>query len=226
MNTITYRGFPPVLHEYRRAMDETTEHVLVELPNGPAKITTDNKKERFKLEYAGDPVFQGSVILIRDGERMSLKDAHCRLFTVSKSDGWDVVTQSIRVAAVGALPGDVIVMRGHAIDPGGGSVIEMPVEICGSIYRQDQDWLLSAKSDVRISTMWEDVPVRRSRVDPVAASAEGTPAQSSRRGTPDAILVESGQAPAVATQAVIEAEGADVTLQFRPHYKKRHVGRK
>ena len=114
-------------------------------PNGPAKVSTDNKKERFKLDYGGETVFQAGVKLIRDEKISGLRDAAARLFVVSKSDGWDVVTQTVRIAAVGSLPGDILTIDGHC------PVIDDAVstEIVGAdagspcVYCASHDWLLS-----------------------------------------------------------------------------------
>lgn len=161
-------------------------------PNGPARVTTDNKKERFKLDYAGDLVFQASVKLLREGEELSFKDAAARLFVLSKFDGWDIVTQTIRVAAVATRPDDRLVVRGQAPDSGTSTTTEIAVvDGCDCIYCLSHDWLLSLDPGPTSTIAAEDVPVK------------GDPESTTRR-------------------IVLVAEGPEIMLRFRPYYRQRH----
>lgn len=164
----------------------------IELPNGPAKVTTDLKKDRFKIDYAGDAIFQATVRVRRNGEDLTLKDAGARLFVVSKSEGWDVVTQSVRVTAVATQEGDTLIIRGHTIAghefglvPAGQANID-----AAGVYCIRQDWLLSTLPEQTVEWFCEEVKPR---------GAENT-------------------VPRVA----VTAEGGDFVLCFRPHYGKRH----
>jgi hypothetical protein len=139
-------------------MDETSQTPPVELPNGPARVTTDFKKDRFKLEYAGDLIFQATVRLVRADAELGLKEAGVKLLVVSKFEGWGVVTQSIRVAVVAALPGDILRVTGHTIQAN--AQVEIMAEPHSGVYCRKQDWLLSI--DLVATAEWscEEVPVR------------------------------------------------------------------
>jgi hypothetical protein len=176
-------------------MGEIEETQPAELPNGPARVVTDNKKERFRLEYGGETVVQASVKVLRDEAEFSFRDAGVRLFVVSKFDGWDVVTQTIRVAAVGAKPGDRIAVRGHALDSGTGIATEIVNDQAGAscIYSPAQDWIVSVEDGPSVALVCEDVPVK---------------------GAPETTV----------QRISFTAEGPEVILRFRPYYRQRHVG--
>jgi hypothetical protein len=129
-------------------------------PNGPAKVSTDNKKERFKLDYGGEIVFQAGVKLVRDDKSTSLRDASARLFVVSKFDGWDVVTQTIRIAAVGSLPGDIITIDGHCPIVDDAVATEIACADSPCVYCATHDWLLSIDAGPKTTFAVEDVPVK------------------------------------------------------------------
>lgn len=192
---ISARYPDPIPGGRRLFMDQTDQSSTPELPNGPAKLTTDLKKDRFKLEYAGDNIFQATVRLVRDGAEIALKDAGVRLFVVSKSDGWNIVTQTVRIAVVASLPGDTIVVRGNTTDVVSEvellTLAEGPVGVHGG----RQDWLISVDPGPVATLSCVDVPAKN--------------------GEPDATR----------PRAIVEASGVDVTLRFRPHYKARHYGR-
>jgi hypothetical protein len=123
-----------------------------EAPNGPVQLLTDSKKEKFRLDYNGASIFQGSVKVRRADADLSLKDANTRLFVLSKYDGWDVVTQTIRVGVIGALDGDLILLKGVLPETLGGMLCRSeepatppePVETeATAFYCIDHDWLLS-----------------------------------------------------------------------------------
>jgi len=117
----------------------------------------DNKKERFKLDYGGDIVFQAGVKLIRDDKELGVREAGARLFVVSKFDGWDVVTQTIRVTAVGVRPDDRILVKGFCPDTGTPLVTEIVDE---GVYCSSHDWMLSLDPGPTASLDTEDVPVK------------------------------------------------------------------
>lgn len=153
--------------------DDETQ--AVELPNGPARVVTDTRKDRFKLEYGGDAIFQATVKVARDDGELSFRDAGARLFVVSKFDGWDVVTQTIRVAAVGARPGDRIFLRGHACHSGEGVAPEMSADSNG-VYSPDQDWLLTIDDGPDASFAPEEIAVKgdpQATVARIAVTATG-----------------------------------------------------
>jgi hypothetical protein len=134
-------------------------------PNGPAHIVTDAKKDRFKIEYAGEPIFQASVRIVRDGNELALKAAAVRLFVVSKFDGWDVVTQSIRVAAIGATPGDTLALCGHSTLRAPDVTVAALDDGSTGLYREAQDWLLSVDAGPDVECAPEELSA--------AASADG-----------------------------------------------------
>jgi len=162
-------------------------------PNGPAKVSTDNKKERFKLDYGGEIVFQAGVKLIRDDKSTSLRDAVARLFVVSKFDGWDVVTQTIRIAAVGSLPGDILTIDGHCpiIDDTVVTEILCDEAQLPCVYCASHDWLLSIDPGPTTTLAVEDVPVK-------------------------------GTADVTAQRVTVAATGPEIILRFRPYYRQRH----
>lgn len=81
------------------------------LPNGPATLATDLRKDKFKLEYAGATILQGSLRLERDEAVLSLKEGGSRLLAISRSEGWDRVTQVIRITAVALRPSDRLLLK-------------------------------------------------------------------------------------------------------------------
>jgi len=82
------------------------------LPNGPATLTTDLRKDKIKLTYAGQTVLSATLRLCRGEDRMALREGGARLIAVSKYDGWDHVVQVVRVAAVAMQPGDRLHLKG------------------------------------------------------------------------------------------------------------------
>ncbi|MGO8673573.1 MAG: hypothetical protein ACLQVD_19710 [Capsulimonadaceae bacterium] len=178
------------------------------LPNGPARVVIDNKKDRFKLEYGPDAIFQGVVRLIREGVEMSLRDASTRLIVVSKFEGWKTVTQTVRVAVIGAQPDDVVLLRGTgtaagltaldgecAADQGG-----LPIGITfhhPAVYSIGGDWLLTSAPPPMIGPV-EAVPAR--------------PAESRGEGE-----------PAIVHRANLTAEGSEIVIHFLPYYRAHHL---
>lgn len=82
------------------------------LPNGPATLTTDLRKDKIKLTYAGQTVLSATLRLCRGEDRIALREGGARLIAVSKYDGWDRVVQVVRVAAVAMQPGDRLHLKG------------------------------------------------------------------------------------------------------------------
>jgi len=156
-------------------------------------VSTDNKKERFKLDYGGEIVFQAGVKLIRDEKSTGLRDAAARLFVVSKFDGWDVVTQTIRIAAVGSLPGDILTIDGHCpiIDDAIATEIICEDGSDPCVYSASHDWLLSIDPGPTTALAVEDVPVK-------------------------------GVADVAAQRIGVAVQGPEIILRFRPYYRQRH----
>ncbi|BDI32323.1 hypothetical protein CCAX7_43740 [Capsulimonas corticalis] len=130
----------------------TIPTTTTEAPNGPVQLLTDAKKEKFRLDYNGASIFQGSVKVRRADTALSLKDANTRLFVLSKYDGWDIVTQTIRVGVIGATDGDIVLLKGVLPETFGGMLCKAehvalppePVEADASaFYCIDHDWMLS-----------------------------------------------------------------------------------
>jgi hypothetical protein len=173
-------------------MGEAEETRSAEIPNGPATVT-DNKKDRFKLEYGGLVIFQATVKLLRDEAEITFKAAGARLFVVSKFDGWDVVTQTVRIAAVGSRPADRLIVRGHAADSGTPISTSITPDETGAdaIYSSSHDCLISVEPGPTVTIACEDVPVK---------------------ATPDANV----------QHIVLHADGPEIILKFRPYYRRRH----
>lgn len=84
---------------------------LDQLPNGPAAMTADLRKDKVTLQYAGLTILTATLKLERNGVLMSLKEGGARILAVSKSDGWDQVTQTVRIGAVAMQPGDILRLK-------------------------------------------------------------------------------------------------------------------
>ena len=74
-------------------------------------MTADLRKDKVTLQYAGLTILTATLKLERNGVLMSLKEGGARLLAVSKSDGWDQVTQAVRIGAVAMQPGDVLRLK-------------------------------------------------------------------------------------------------------------------
>ncbi|MGO8669921.1 MAG: hypothetical protein ACLQVD_00900 [Capsulimonadaceae bacterium] len=190
-------------------MKPQSEQTPGALPNGPARVVTDSKKDWLKLEYGRASIFQGDVRLLREGVEMTLREASARLFVVSKFDGWSTVTQTIRVAAVGSRREDVLILRGAGtgvgLTPIGGLCPETMAIVTPEItfiqpalYSVDGDWLLTSLPAPAIGPL-ETLAV---------------PLNSS---------MEDGEIPPVVRRATLAAAGCDIVMRFLPYYRAHHL---
>jgi hypothetical protein len=80
-------------------------------PSGPAQVVNQPARSAFILKAGEETIFSATVKVQRDEALLSFKEAGARLFVLSRSDGWDTVHQTIRVAGIGLLETDCLVLK-------------------------------------------------------------------------------------------------------------------
>lgn len=81
-------------------------------PNGPALVRKNAGREQVHVHYADLSLIKLKLKVLRSGETIGLGEAGARIITVSRSKGWDAVTQIIKVSAIGLIKNDQLDVRG------------------------------------------------------------------------------------------------------------------
>lgn len=134
--------------------DSTAQSVSVK-PTGPAQLVNQFNRSSFALKVGEDTIFSATVRVLREGMLLTFKEAGARLFTLSRSDGWNQVDQTVRVAGIGLLAGDTLHLKGTVtgIDlvpltmrtQVGGE--DKGMEATRSLWCKDGDWIISVDDD-------------------------------------------------------------------------------
>jgi len=130
-------------------------------PSGPAQLINQLARSAFLLKIGDDTIFSAAVKVQRDDVLIPFKEAGARLFTLSRSDGWDTVHQSIRIAGIGLLPTDNLVLKGTVYGSGltlASTCDALPAgdiqdEDCRAVWSADADWMISVDEQTTELTM-------------------------------------------------------------------------
>jgi hypothetical protein len=120
-------------------------------PSGPAQIVNQPARSAFILKVGEDTIFSATVKVQREDTALSFKEAGARLFVLSRSDGWDTVHQTIRVAGIGLLEPDSLVIKATVYGSGLRLVADINALQCSEggetsfrgVHCVDADWMIS-----------------------------------------------------------------------------------
>jgi len=184
------------------------------LPNGPARLVTDLRKDKFRLDYAGAAILQVTVRLRRGETLLSLRDGGARLIAISKSEGWDRVTQTVRASAVALSPGDTLLMKGTicAADRAGVAPVAVGEGALQALMRRDAHVICPIRDfqiqfEPAIALTWLDATDDER---PPAPTVDGP--EALRNGPP------AGRPRKLAFEATVD----ELIITFRPQFSRYH----
>jgi len=111
-------------------------------PSGPAQLINQPARSAFLLKLGDETILSATVKVHREDALIPFKEAGARLFVLSRSDGWDTVHQSIRIAGIGLLPEDKLVLKGTIYGP----------EL--TLKRSVEKWLEPADEETCFRAIW------------------------------------------------------------------------